>query len=241
MKVYVINLDKNVERMGNMSLQLRRLGVDFERIPAVYGASLTKEERKGCFAPFRSFCAMGYKLLVGEIGCALSHCKVYKRMIDNKIGAALVLEDDVVINDLMLTVITNVERFMDAAKAQVFLLSSFGIEEKKVSGIERIKGGMCTDGYVITLPAAKIILRANYPVLTVSDGWARWERQYGVEMYRAWPTVVRQDNNMYGSDINMHLGDIEFNKHAHMCAMLMRPIRAIGKVIDAMMFFVTGR
>ena len=43
MKVYVINLDKNVERMLSMKAQLDRFGLVYERFPAIYGKQLSKK------------------------------------------------------------------------------------------------------------------------------------------------------------------------------------------------------
>jgi hypothetical protein len=99
---------------------------------------------------------------------------------------------------------------MNCSKAQVFLLSALGAEEKNKLGIERIKGGLCTDGYIVTLSAAKRIYNANFPVVTVADAWLRWGKRFGVEMFRAWPTVVGQDNDRFGTDISINKGSSTF-------------------------------
>ena len=122
--------------------------------------------------------------------------------MDEKIPIALVLEDDVEIASTLPQKMLEIESMADVSCPQVFLLSSHDVKAKKEKGIESIHGGSCADGYVITLPAASLIYKANMPVVTVADRWRRWERRFGIEMYRVWPTVVRQNNEAFGTDIS---------------------------------------
>lgn len=236
MKIFVVNLTKNTERMASMDAQLKGLGLEYERIDAVYGKTLSKAERKMQFASFRSYCAAGYRLYDGEIGCALSHLAIYRRMVERGIPMALVLEDDVVLDGGLKDRIEEIDKFADGAKPQVFLLSAHGAMAAGKDGIERIEGGTCADGYVITLPAAKIVLRANFPVVTVADCWRRWARRYGLELYRVWPTAVRQDNGRFGTDINPYMARPYRAIMRKIFARIKRPIRAIGITIDWIYF-----
>ncbi|HDR2572978.1 TPA: glycosyltransferase family 25 protein, partial [Enterobacter ludwigii] len=80
MKIFIVNLKKSVERRKKMEAQLNALGLSAEFIEAVDGRLMSEEERKGVTAN------VNYAFLPGEIGCALSHQKIYKKMIDEKIG-----------------------------------------------------------------------------------------------------------------------------------------------------------
>ena len=237
MKTFVINLDKNINRMSYMDEQLKRLDIEYERIPAVYGAHLSKEERKKNFSAFRSFCATGYRMRDGEIGCALSHCKIYKKMVEDKISFALICEDDIIIEKEIINVISSIKDFIDITKPQVILLSSHGVKEKKLSGIERIKGGMCTDGYIITCQAAQRILKANYPVITVADKWSRWERYFEIEMYRIWPTVICQDNVKFNTDIAIN----KYNAPKGIHKLIYKICRTFELSIDWVCYKISGR
>lgn len=241
MNIYVINLAKNTERMASMDAQLKALGLEYERIEAVYGKALSKAERKAQFAAFRSYCASGYRLYDGEIGCALSHIAIYRKMVAENVSMALVLEDDVVLDGGLKNRVEEIAKFADVAKPQVFLLSAHGVKDVDKKGVERIRGGTCTDGYVITMLAAKIVVNANFPVVTVADRWSRWEKRYCLEMYRVWPIAVKQDNGRFGTDIDPCL----FNRSkqiAHMIwARVKRPIRAIGIGLDWLYFWRYGR
>ena len=59
MKVFLVNLDKNPERLAAADAQLRKLGVEYERFPAVYGADLPKAEKRQAVNRFRWWCAVG--------------------------------------------------------------------------------------------------------------------------------------------------------------------------------------
>lgn len=201
MKTFVINLDKEKTRMASIDVQLSQLGVIYERISAVYGKELTKDELKCSFSAFRSFCAMGHRLTLGEIGCALSHISVYRQIIDENIPYALVFEDDIIVDDSFKVRITEIEKFIDEKKAQVILLSALGYNAKE-DGIYRRDQGMCTDAYVITLKAAREIYKSNNPVVVVADKWQRWAKRFGVEIYTCWPPIVQQDNETFGTDVN---------------------------------------
>lgn len=202
MRVFLINLEKNKERLAYMQAQLERLGVAFERIPAVYGKELSRKELCRKFSAFRSYCATGVRLTLGEVGCALSHIKIYRRMIEENLSYALIFEDDIIIDSSLNVKLQEIERFINPQKAQVVLLSALGFDGGNTPGILKNDKAMCTDGYVITLPAAKKICYTNHPVVLTADSWRRWEKRFGVEIYCCWPPVVLQDNATFGTDVN---------------------------------------
>ncbi|WP_241189797.1 glycosyltransferase family 25 protein [Enterobacter ludwigii] len=115
MKIFIVNLKKSVERRKKMEAQLNALGLSAEFIEAVDGRLMSEEERKGVTAN------VNYAFLPGEIGCALSHQKIYKKMIDEKIGEALILEDDVVLNDDFKNVLEHIT--VPEVRPSVILLS----------------------------------------------------------------------------------------------------------------------
>jgi len=92
-KTFVINLDKDKERMDFMSQQLVNCEIPYHRQSAVYGkdyrASYVEYDEAGAIAK------TGHALLPGELGCALSHAKVYEQIVREEIPFSLILEDDV--------------------------------------------------------------------------------------------------------------------------------------------------
>ena len=205
MHILVINLEKNKERMAFMDRQLKAFGLDYERIPAIYGATLTKDERKKCFARFHSFLAMGYPLKPGEIGCSLSHLICYKRILSEGWDGALILEDDAALEQGFDRTADSIRSARAKGCPQVFILSCIGGShiQKDTPSVERIGGAMGTEGYWISREAAEIIMKVNEPVVVPADCWGRWVKRHGLEMYRVYPTTVRQENVVYESDINI--------------------------------------
>jgi glycosyl transferase family 25 len=94
-KTYVINMDKDTERLRKVIKQLDDYDIsNYERIQGVNGKELTESELESGTTNFcKEYC------IKSSIGCAMSHIKVYKKIIDNNDSMALILEDDVVFED----------------------------------------------------------------------------------------------------------------------------------------------
>ena len=90
-QTFVINLDRDNDRMAHMCAQLRAAGLEFTRFPAIDGANLP--------AHLQAYFARCRTLSPGEIGCYASHLEICRMVAA---GAApsplLVLEDDVALS-----------------------------------------------------------------------------------------------------------------------------------------------
>lgn len=233
MKVYLINLDKDKERFTAADVQLKRLGVAYERVSAVYAKELPKEELDAAVNRFRWWCAIGRPVMVGEIGCAMSHYSIYRQMTE----PTCVLEDDVVLDDRFPEVLDFVERKIDVTRPQVILLSNHTRRipnPPNLPNIQTSKSDMYAEGYVLTPLAAQALLKANWPMQTPCDHWGRWAKRGLIELYHAFPTVCRQDQSQYGSgtvDPNCfnvaNLSPARFALHKFK--------RLLGKIIDIML------
>lgn len=91
MKVYVINLEKEIARWDNIKTQAEHISMDFERISAVYGKDIPKQDRDEFV---RSSPRDGRGWLDGQIGCFLSHKIAWQKIAKAKDEYAVVLEDD---------------------------------------------------------------------------------------------------------------------------------------------------
>ncbi|USG61868.1 glycosyltransferase family 25 protein [Sneathiella marina] len=96
--VFVINRCKDTHRRSDMIERLGKVGISPVFIEAVDGYALDiknlpdydGEKRRRYFAK-----DLGH----GEIGCSLSHRKIYEKMINENISSAIVFEDDVFVED----------------------------------------------------------------------------------------------------------------------------------------------
>jgi glycosyl transferase, family 25 len=98
LQTWVINLDRAPERLARVSAQLERLGLKFERLPAVDARAFTPAQQALLDVPnYRR--KHGMEPLPGELGCYLSHVEVMRRLLASTAQFALVLEDDVLITE----------------------------------------------------------------------------------------------------------------------------------------------
>lgn len=202
MNAYLINLDRSPQRLDFMRGQLDALGITFTRVPAVDGRAFAPGTPVEGFSPVRSFIAAGKRLSAAETAVALSHVECCRRIAASEAPCSLVLEDDVVLMDGFTAALSRVESFVDPSRPQCIILSGYGIPgaESLPEEIRRVKSAWCADAYVLTRPAAELILKANDPVITVADSFKRWHRRFGLELYRAFPSTARQDDETFASE-----------------------------------------
>jgi glycosyl transferase family 25 len=105
-KIFVINLDASIFRMGECQNQL--CDYDFERISAVDGSQLEHNELTQFYDVDLNRQQYHSLLTLGEIGCYLSHRKVWQKIVDEQLDFALVLEDDFINNTDISELVHNV-------------------------------------------------------------------------------------------------------------------------------------
>ena len=101
MKTFVISLERVPERRVAISASLQQYGVDFELFPAVWGADIDRSAPEifdGDSFVIHNNClsktTIKGKLTDGELGCALSHLRLYQKIVQDNLPGAIVLEDD---------------------------------------------------------------------------------------------------------------------------------------------------
>jgi hypothetical protein len=93
-KIFVINLDRSVERLEKCKTQAEKYKFKFERFPAIDGSLLTKTQKKYVNPWCKNFLCTD-----GMMGCGLSHLFILKKIMDENISIALILEDDFIWRD----------------------------------------------------------------------------------------------------------------------------------------------
>jgi glycosyl transferase family 25 len=88
--VYLINLDRDLERLEYVGGQLKSLGVAFKRVPAIHGLAMP-EWLKPYF--LNADGSVASQLMPGEVGCYASHLLVMRMIIESG-KPGIVLEDD---------------------------------------------------------------------------------------------------------------------------------------------------
>ena len=88
--VYLINMDKDTERLIKVTKECKKFNINFERFSGVDPLKLSKKElNKYVSKTCQNICPNGI------IGCGVSHMKIYEDALKNNYKNILVLEDDV--------------------------------------------------------------------------------------------------------------------------------------------------
>ena len=97
LKVFVINLTRRPDRLAEITAELTPLDIKFERIEAIDAQDFeTPHQHQGLLSWFfHGFCYMP----PGMMACSLSHQKVWQKIVDEKVSAAIVFEDDAEVAD----------------------------------------------------------------------------------------------------------------------------------------------
>lgn len=191
MKIFIVNLEGSVERRQSISLQCEKLGLPFEIFNAVDGRKFSQEElaavtQKDCYA-----------VKPGEVGCALSHIYIYRKMIDEGIKTALILEDDALLSDIVKTLVEvdPLANYNDEPK--VLLLSKTNrIIDKKILDINHqyaiypVYHATTTHAYMINLEAARNLEKLLFPVWMVADKWQLFEDYSAIKTLAVYPEPV---------------------------------------------------
>ncbi|CAD7005695.1 unnamed protein product [Ceratitis capitata] len=169
--IYMINLIRRPHRRDKMFKLFEEIGLDVEHFPAVDGKRLTPEllEADGIkFMPGYEDPYNHRKMTMGEVGCFLSHYRIWEKIVAKQQKEVLILEDDVRFQPYFKE---NAERVLSQIRKIVkYDLVYFGRkrlkdeDEPKVEGTENLVHvgySYWTLGYVISLEGARKLLAAN--------------------------------------------------------------------------------
>jgi len=98
-KTFIVHLQRATGRKVQVRDLLSKAPYEAEVVDAVDGAKLPAAEMDACYR-VKSFMQPKYpfKLSLGEIGCFLSHRKVWQLIVDQGLDGGLIFEDDVAID-----------------------------------------------------------------------------------------------------------------------------------------------
>ena len=207
MDIFYINLDKDIERRTSMERQLKSLGLRYQRIPAVYGRELSEEVLLECYSRRKALRCQSRELTFAEIGCAMSHIHVYRKIIEQKLPYALILEDDVLIPENFADAVGAYNAVIQADRPEILLLSPAEADWRQPDQIR--KSGICravpfskgylASSYIVTHLAAQSLLHELYPVSIVADSWERLSTFKVVDVLVLSPFLIKQEQDKFGS------------------------------------------
>jgi glycosyl transferase, family 25 len=198
--IFLINLDRSHERLALMQAQANELGLAFERMPAIDG---TRQLPGWMVAQFLDDCGRARGgLSEGEVGCYASHLVVFSKIVERRLKAAIVLEDDAILDQ-------DFERSACAAmcaapvgwdcihlstdfKRPAFPVVDLGLGRSLVR-YKRLPVNSL--GYVVSRAGAAKLLAARQR-LRPFDLEFRLAWQTGLEMFGTYPALARANQRL---------------------------------------------
>ena len=185
-QTFIISLPKDAHRREQLGKQLQDLAIPFSVINAVHGKSLSSEELDASYDRDKALALFNRELSKGEIGCALSHVSIYRKMVEEDIPYALILEDDAKILDADLpAILAKLAQRYPAQMPVAVLLNhvlrydgSTKIELDENRCVYEAYRGVNAHAYFITKAAAEILAGNLYPVYVVADKWEYFQEQF---------------------------------------------------------------
>nr|WP_314267978.1 glycosyltransferase family 25 protein [uncultured Moellerella sp.] len=113
--IFIVSLQRDIARRAAISQFLDNQGLEYEFIDAIDGAKLSDDYFNSFPSPH------GRPSGKNALACSLSHQSVYKKIIDEGIEWALILEDDVIIDDRLAPLIQE----LSLSKAQQQLKTDY--------------------------------------------------------------------------------------------------------------------
>jgi glycosyl transferase family 25 len=147
------------------------------------------------------------KMSPSQIGCALSHIKIYKKFINTNSELAFILEDDAIFLEDFGNKIKNLIIKNFKYKKQIMLLSELkefypkAIDTTDGYEIVNVTNAFFTHGYIINKEAAKAIISFNFPVKTVADNFVFFNIYCGVKITGLNPFLLKQDTINFKTSI----------------------------------------
>lgn len=219
-KSYVINLDRNPERLAHIDKRFHELGLSYERIPAVDG----KQIARGTFEDFaaqRPMSGSGDSYSTGQrvwtpssMGCFLSHFEAWRRIAEGPDEYGAIFEDDIHISDKIIPVLSDA-RWIPGACEIIKLEPSYnriltGAPVAEIAGrdIVRIKPSyryhcwpVCCGGLIMKRETARRLIAAPVKDQMIVDVYLFAYKESPIAStlgtYQISPAICVQDKFLY--------------------------------------------
>ena len=192
MQAYVINLARSLERRAHIMTQLGKARIQYEIVTAVDGRDLDLSDTQVVDPAF----ARASAGRPGLIGCALSHLEVYRRVLDDGLERACILEDDIVLptdlgilNDAITQHLRGAEvvllNFHSKAPCRITKVGAARLPSSRLL-VQVVDEGQAASagGYLITREACERMVNTVLPVRVVADDWAFFYRKGAIDRLR---------------------------------------------------------
>lgn len=184
--IFIINLERSVERKQHMIEQFDAINVEYQIFPAIDG----RESKNPILGMYDEALSLAYRcksLTKGQLGCYASHYLLWEKCVELD-KPIIVIEDDAVIDKQGFSEFYNSTSELNS-QYEFIRLFSHRRRKAKLQIIENInnfsiyranKGHMCTTGYFLTPDGAKKFLQHS----------KKWYMAVDIYMDRFWVNEV---------------------------------------------------
>ncbi|MCY4221318.1 MAG: glycosyltransferase family 25 protein [Thiotrichales bacterium] len=162
-KAYIIHLEKSSQRARNVRKIRDRCPIPICVQAAVDGSLLTDSDLTKVYQPRLHFPDYPFPLLPGEIGVFLSHRACWKKMMDDGVDSALILEDDTVLEKLF-------ERSLEFALNHITSLGYINFNVRPIKGRSRVVATSGRENPMQILEPALVPHRTNAQLVSRQAG-----------------------------------------------------------------------
>jgi len=171
--IYVINLDRDTERLASIHANLIRLGLSYERLPAVMGKDVPDWEKLVDLPAYEWRNRLDMPR-AGEVGCYLSHLKAMETFLKTDTPWCVILEDDVEVLPACVEVLRSLEEKDDWDFVKLYNNhSGMPVVKRTLSVGHRLVAHLtrttCSAAYVINRRAAETLLKSMLPITEQVD------------------------------------------------------------------------
>ena len=198
-RTFVINLDRSPHRRRAIKTRLDELQIPFEWITGTDGLKLTEAELDR-YSAREAFAKIGRAMHPNEIGCILSHIGIWQEIVRSETPLAMVIEDDMLIDDDFASLVTDL-RWMppDAMVVNLSWDMAKPVDLQSITAKRSLcrfdREAMRTGSYIIRLEAATRLLDQAFPIRMPVDS-LMGDVRHVVPTYGVTPRPVRWDDNM---------------------------------------------
>lgn len=191
--IYCLTIRTNNERFNFMAEQLKAFNVQFVDavVPSEYPDNYAAKKR------LRHY---GRPMTLGEVGCYLSHRKIWQLFLNSDREYAVVLEDDMELTaDFLESVVKST-----SLKTRADLIRLHGIYKRKLNKLEGFQIGqtdywLCdvykqpagTGAYIIFREAAMRLLETTQEIYAAIDDAIDREWENKLKIYMVWPNTAK--------------------------------------------------
>lgn len=201
--IFVISLKRSQDRRKSISSQFNSLGIPFQFFDAIDGRQLSEGDLKSVnFQKAKELC--GHDLSLGEVGCSLSHIKLYEKCLEENIDEVIILEDDIMLKKDFLTVLTECFKkklssceilylFHGKAKTSFFytkLYNEYKLRKVRSPSSHSKRFITGTVGYYVNKKAMRTLLDIAYPVRMPADYLTGFIQKSKLRCYFIEPNLI---------------------------------------------------